>query len=85
MFLQVLDPGAFAGREAFLRQMDFLTDRCHANVPIDPACPVRMPGEMAQQRIREAEVSGVELAAPIVDALAAAAGRLGVQVPALLG
>ncbi len=85
VFLQVIDPGAFAGREAFLRQMDFLTDRCHANVPIDPACPVRMPGEMAQQRIREAEVSGVELAAPIVDALAAAAGRLGVQVPALLG
>ena len=50
-----------------------------------PARPVRMLGEMAQQRIREAAVSGVELAAPIVDALAAAAGRLGVQVPALLG
>ncbi|MDR0379916.1 MAG: Ldh family oxidoreductase, partial [Candidatus Accumulibacter sp.] len=29
VFLQLLDPDAFAGREAFLRQMDFLTDRCH--------------------------------------------------------
>ena len=28
VFLQLLDPGAFAGREAFLRQMDFLTGRC---------------------------------------------------------
>ena len=81
----MLDPGAFAGREAFLRQMDFLTDRCHANAPIDPARPVRMPGEMAQQRIREAKVSGVELAPSIVEALAASAARLGVPMPAPLG
>ena len=85
VFLQVLDPGAFAGREAFLRQMDFLTDRCHANAPIDPARPVRMPGEMAQQRIREAGLSGIELAPSIVDALAASAARLGVPMPAPLG
>ena len=85
VFLQVIDPGAFAGREAFLRQMDFLTDRCHANAPIDPARPVRMPGEMVQQRIREAKVSGVELAPSIVEALAASAARLGVPMPAPLG
>lgn len=84
VFLQVIDPGAFAGREAFLRQMDYLTDRCHANAPIDPLNPVRMPGEMAQQRIREAEQYGVTLAPPIVEALTAAAVRLGVSVPAAI-
>ena len=84
VFLQVIDPGAFAGREAFLRQMDYLTDRCHANAPIDPSNPVRMPGEMAQQRIREAEQYGVTLAPPIVEALTAAAVRLGVSVPAAI-
>ncbi len=33
VFLQVLDPEAFAGREAFLQQVDHLADRCHANAP----------------------------------------------------
>ena len=51
VFLQVLDPAAFAGKESFLRLMDDLTDRCHANAPIDPQTPVRMPGEMGQQLV----------------------------------
>ena len=84
VFLQLLDPGAFAGREAFLRQMDFLTGRCHANAPIDPANPVRMPGEMAQRRMRDAEVSGIDLAPKVLEALSAAAGRYGVALPAPL-
>ncbi|MDR2614181.1 MAG: Ldh family oxidoreductase, partial [Candidatus Accumulibacter sp.] len=62
VFLQIIDPDAFAGRDAFLRQMDFLTGRCHANAPIDPAEPVRMPGEMAQRRLREAQRSGLDVA-----------------------
>jgi len=81
VFLQLLDPAAFAGRDAFLRQMDYLTGRCHANAPIDPANPVRMPGEMAQRRIREANVSGIDVAPKVLEALAAAAGRYGVTLP----
>ncbi len=81
VFLQVLDPAAFAGREAFLRQVDFLSERCHANAPIDPARPVRMPGEMAQQRMREAEALGIEVAPKVIEALNVAAERYGIRLP----
>jgi len=82
VFLQVIDPAAFAGRESFLRLMDDLTDRCHANAPIDPEKPVRMPGEMAQQRIKAAEQSGIDLSPAVLAALTACAQRFGVALPA---
>ena len=84
VFLQVLDPDTFAGRDAFLRQMDFLAERCHANAPIDAQQPVRLPGEMAQRRIREAETQGIELPPAVLDALTRDAQRLGVELPAAL-
>jgi L-lactate dehydrogenase len=61
--------------------MDFLTGRCHANAPIDPAHPVRMPGEMAQRRLREAERSGLDVAPTVWEALATAAAKYGVALP----
>jgi L-lactate dehydrogenase len=84
VFLQVLDPDAFAGREEFLRQMDFLTDQCHGNAPIDPERPVRMPGEMAQKRMRIARESGIELSPAVLEALSATARRFGIDLPAPL-
>jgi L-lactate dehydrogenase len=82
VFLQVLDPDAFAGRDAFLRQMDYLADRCHANAPIDPAKLLRLPGEMAQRRISAAAQSGIELAPAVLEALTATARRFGIALPA---
>ncbi|PKU24676.1 Ldh family oxidoreductase [Telmatospirillum siberiense] len=84
IFLQMLDPAAFAGREEFLHQMDYLTDRCHANAPIDPARPVRMPGEMEQARIATAEKEGVQVMPVVVEALKATAARYNVALPATL-
>ena len=81
VFLQVLDPAAFAGKESFLRQMDSLTDSCHANAPIDPVNPVRMPGEMAQRRIKAAEQSGLELAPAVLTVLTDTARCYGVPLP----
>ncbi len=81
VFLQLLDPAAFAGREAFLRQMDYLTGRCHETTPLDPANPVRMPGEMAQRRMREAESSGIDITPKAMEGLLAAANRYGVALP----
>lgn len=81
VFLQVLDPEFFAGKEAFLRQMDYLTDRCHANASIDPENPVRMPGEMAQKRMREARSGGLELSPAVWQALSACAARYAVELP----
>lgn len=84
VFLQVLDPEAFAGREAFLDQMDFLTERCHANAPLRAGEPVRMPGEQAERNIAAARERGVALADAVVRQLATSASRLGVAMPAAL-
>jgi L-lactate dehydrogenase len=84
VFLQVLDPEAFAGRQAFLDQMDHLTELCHANAPLHERAPVRMPGEQAERNIAAAREHGVTLADSIARQLAELAARLGVAMPAAL-
>ena len=81
VFLQVLDPAAFAGKESLLRLMDDHTDRCHANAPIDPQQPVRLPGELAQRRISDAQANGIDLPAAVLATLADCAQRYGVTLP----
>jgi LDH2 family malate/lactate/ureidoglycolate dehydrogenase len=82
VFLQVLDPEAFAGREAFLAEMDHLTERCRANAPLREGVPVRMPGEQAERSIAAARAHGVPLAQDIVQRLGNAADRFGLALPA---
>jgi L-lactate dehydrogenase len=84
VFLQLLDPEAFAGREAFLAQMDFLTERCHANAPLREGEPVRMPGEQAERNIAAAREQGVALSTATLEQLREAAARRGVEMPAAL-
>ena len=81
VFLQVLDPEAFAGRDAFLEQMEHLSERCHANAPIDPGAPVRMPGEQAERNIEAARAQGVALSEQTVQRLAETGRRLGLRMP----
>lgn len=83
VYLQLIDPEAFAGRQAFLDQMDFLAEQCHANAPIDPDRPVRLPGEQASRKIAEAEAQGVGVAAGTAQALRGWAKRLGVDAAVL--
>jgi len=84
VFLQVLDPDAFAGREAFLAQMDHLTERCQANAPLREGVPVRMPGEQAERSIAAAREQGVPLAEHTVQRLAGSAARFSLVMPAAL-
>jgi LDH2 family malate/lactate/ureidoglycolate dehydrogenase len=84
VFLQVLDPDAFAGREAFLAQMDHLTERCQANAPLREGVPVRMPGEQAERSIAAARERGVPLAEHTVQRLAGSAARFSLVMPAAL-
>lgn len=83
VYLQLIDPEAFAGRDAFVAQMDFLADQCHANAPIDPARPVRLPGEQAAGNIARAEADGVPLSPPAVASLRDWAARLEVDASVL--
>jgi LDH2 family malate/lactate/ureidoglycolate dehydrogenase len=79
VYLQLIDPAAFAGSEASIAQMDFLVEQCHANAPIDPRAPVRLPGEQASRNIEKYRKEGVPVAAKTVAQLRAWAERLGVS------
>jgi LDH2 family malate/lactate/ureidoglycolate dehydrogenase len=83
VFLQLLDPEAFAGREAFVAQMDFFAEQVHANPPTDPAAPVRLPGEKAARLIAQAEAEGVPVPAALAETLRGHAARLGVDASLL--
>ncbi|MBB4315716.1 Ldh family oxidoreductase [Roseospira marina] len=79
--VQVHDPAAFGGAEAFLRQTGWLADACHANPPRPGVARVRLPGEAALARKREALERGVALFEGILESLEPHAARLGVPLP----
>ena len=81
VFVQVLDPALFGGRDAFVRQMDWLVTACHGATPRQAETPVRLPGERALARWREQEQSGIALHPSIMPALAPWAERLQVATP----
>ena len=82
--VQVWDPQAFGGRDAFLRQMGWLADACRDNPPRPGVDRVRLPGEAALRKVRTAAAEGVELHPGTLDALADIAARLGVTLPPAL-
>lgn len=82
VFVQVIDPELFAGRDAFAEQMDHLSDRCRANRPVRADQPVRMPGDQAARGVARAESDGIAFDAPTWSALTGWADRLQVAWPA---
>ena len=82
LLVQVLDPTAFGGREAMLRQMDFIVQACHDATPRPGGPPVRLPGERAMASYREQAAHGVALHPSIMPSLAPWAAKLGVAMPA---
>ncbi|WP_082540721.1 Ldh family oxidoreductase [Pseudolabrys sp. Root1462] len=76
VFMQVIDPRAFAGPEAFEAQTAFFADQCRANAPIDPAAPVRLPGDQAARNIAMAMEQGIALPRATVAELERWAKRL---------
>lgn len=59
VFMQVIDPGAFAGRDAFVAQTGFFAEQCRANAPVEPGNPVRLPGDQAERSIARARAGGI--------------------------
>jgi LDH2 family malate/lactate/ureidoglycolate dehydrogenase len=80
-FVQLIDPALFAGREAFERQMDHFAARCRANRPIDPAQPVRLPGDSAAKSLARARAEGIDYDAATRAALNQSARQHGVASP----
>ncbi|HVF65100.1 MAG TPA: Ldh family oxidoreductase [Casimicrobiaceae bacterium] len=80
VFLQILDPDAFGGRDAFIRQTSRLVDACHDATPRVGVERVRLPGERALARMREQRAHGVTLHPTIMPALTPWAEKLGVAL-----
>ena len=80
-FLQILDPAAFGGRQAMLDETDWLVSACHENPPRPGVQQVRVPGDQAMQRQRDAREQGVALSDVIVNALAPRMAEHGLAWP----
>ena len=84
VFVQVIDPAAFGGREAFQRETEWLGRACRT-APVKPGDPaVRLPGERGLKLRREQQQSGVALHPEIMPSLKPWAEKLGVPLPATI-
>ncbi len=81
VFVQVIDPQAFSGRDAFEAQMDWIADRCVRNPPAHADAPVRLPGQRGLALRAQGLHEGVTLAPGIVAGLATWAGKLDASMP----
>lgn len=84
VFLQLINPERFGGREAFLRETSFLVQTCK-ETPVPPGKPpVRLPGQAALARRAEQLAHGVELHPTIMPTLMPWAEKLKVKLPVAL-
>lgn len=81
VFLQVIDPRAFAGLDAFTRQTGHVADACRASRPAQAGSAVRTPGEKGIALAARQMESGLELYPSILPALSSWAIKLGVTEP----
>ena len=81
VFVQAIEPETFGGLAAFQRQAAHIAGQCLASAPIDPASPVRLPGERALAGLARARADGLALRPDILAALTELAERLGVASP----
>ena len=81
VFVQVMDPEAFGGIEAFKRQMDHMVVAARTSKPRSGVDRVRLPGEAGMRRLREQRSQGVALYPTIMPALQPWGEKLSVASP----
>jgi LDH2 family malate/lactate/ureidoglycolate dehydrogenase len=79
VFVQVLDPQAFGGLDAFTRQTGHIADASRASRPRVGGPPVRLPGERAMARKAAQLRDGMQLHPGILPSLAPWAEKYGVK------
>ncbi|MES2786907.1 MAG: Ldh family oxidoreductase [Pseudomonadota bacterium] len=82
VFLQIIDPRAFAGLDAFTHQTDTVTRQCRQSRPSKAGTTVRTPGERGLERATYQLQAGVALHPSIAPMLEPWAQKLGVPFPA---
>jgi LDH2 family malate/lactate/ureidoglycolate dehydrogenase len=81
VYLQILDPDAFGGRDDFIRQTSWLAEACRAVTPRPGVDRVRLPGERGLKLRAEQLANGVMLHPAIMPALKSAAEKYGITLP----
>ena len=81
VFLQIIDPAAFAGADAFIRQTTAVAQQCRASRPARTGTAVRMPGEKGLQAAQRQREQGVTLYPTIMPSLEPWARKLDVAMP----
>jgi LDH2 family malate/lactate/ureidoglycolate dehydrogenase len=81
VFVQVIDPSAFGGAEAFRRETGWLASACRDCPPAPGVDAVRLPGQRGLERKRQALAEGIALYPGILDALQPFATKFGVPLP----
>ncbi|MXN64917.1 Ldh family oxidoreductase [Stappia sp. GBMRC 2046] len=84
VYLQVMDPAAFGGTDAFLAQVDHLNAACRASKPIPGHGPVRIPGDRAARSREETSSSGIVLPEEVLTRIRACAAEAHLPFPASL-
>jgi len=81
LFIQVIDPRAFAGLPAYTAQTQWLAQACR-DTPVAAGAPaVRVPGDRAANARRRAEQEGVPLRTTVYQAMLTLAQRASVTLP----
>ncbi len=81
VFVQVWDPTAFGGGEAFARQTGWLAAACRESSPVPGGDAVRLPGQRGLERKRQALADGLTLYPGILESLAPFAAKFGIDPP----
>ena len=81
VFLQLTDPEAFGGLNAFRHETGFLADICREAEPLANGPKVRVPGDRAHQAFREPSENGVVLHPEIMQRMAPCLEKYGLALP----
>lgn len=84
VMVQIMDPEAFGGLDAFKRETGALVDACRNNPVAEGSPPVRIPGERGLALHKRYAQEGVPLPDGVPEALADWSERLGVTFPQAL-
>jgi LDH2 family malate/lactate/ureidoglycolate dehydrogenase len=81
VFLQLMDPAAFGGIEAFRHETGFLAQACREAMPLAHGPAVRVPGDRAHAALSEQSAHGVALHPEIMQRMRPCLEKYGIDPP----
>lgn len=83
--VQITDIEAYGDRKSFLKQTDYLVERCMNNKPANAENPVRLPGHRGLARKREQLENGVSLHESVMPGFKELLAESGIEGPSEVG